>query len=87
MSSQQSAWYNTWDSEETTLGTNGGKQLGSLEGFTDVTADSKFEGLLLGSRLGLVNGIKLGTDKVTEIGLWDGELLGTRLGSITTWCI
>ena len=52
--------------EETTLGTYGGTELGSLEGFTDVTADSKFEGLLLGYRLGLGDGLKLGTDKVTK---------------------
>ena len=55
-------------SEETTLGTYCGTELVSLEGFTDVTADSKFEGLLLGSRLGLVDGLKLGTYKVTELG-------------------
>ena len=54
-------------SEETKLGTYGGTELGSLEGFTDIPADSKFEGLLLEYRLGLVNVIRLGTDKVTEI--------------------
>ena len=74
-------------SEETTLGTYGGTEIGSLEGFTDIPADSKFEGLLLGSRIGLIDGLKKGTDIVTKIGFWHGELLGTTIGSITTWCI
>ena len=52
-----------------------------------MTKDGKFDGLLLGPRLGLLYGLKLGTDEVTELGLWDRGLIGTTLGEITTWCI
>ena len=58
-----------WDTERTTLGTYDGTELGSLEGFTDGFADVKFDGLLMGARLVLVYGLKLGTYKVTELGL------------------
>ena len=45
-----------------------GTDLGSLEGFTDVTEDGKFDGLLLGARLGLVDRLNINMDKVTELG-------------------
>ena len=73
--------------EGPTLVTYDDTELGSLEGFTDETSHGKFEGLLLGARIGLFNRLKLGTYKVTEICFWDGQLLGTTLGAITTWCI
>ena len=42
---------------------------------------------MLGDRLGLVDGIKIDIEEVTELGFWDGKLLGTALGAITTWYI
>ena len=48
---------------------------------------ASLKGFFLGARLGLVDGLKLVTDEVTEIGFWDGKLIGTTLGAITTWCI
>ena len=55
------------DSEVPALGTYDDIELGSLEGFTDETSDGGFEGLLLGARLGLVDGLKIVTYKVTEL--------------------
>ena len=52
-----------------------------------MTKDSKFDGLLLGSRLVLLDVLKLGTEEVNELGLLDSELIVTTLGEITTWCI
>ena len=75
------------DAEGPTLFTYKDIKIGSLEGFTDGTADGKFNGLLLVARLGLGVGLKLGTYVVTELCFWDGTLVGTTLGSITTWCI
>ena len=51
--------------ESPTLGTYDDTELGSLEGFTDGTADVKSYGLLLVARLGLVYGLKIVTDGVT----------------------
>ena len=73
--------------EGPTLGTYDDTDLVSLEGFTDGTAGGKFDSLLLGARLELLDVINLGTEKVTELGFWYGRLLGTTLGAITTWCI
>ena len=75
------------DSEGPTLGTYDDIELESLERFTDGTTDGKFDSFLLGERLGLVDVLKLGTDKVTELGLWDVKLFGTTIGAIPTWCI
>ena len=61
--------------------------MGSLYGFTYGTADGKINVLLLGSRIVLVDGLKLGTEKVTELGVWDWKLLVTTFGSINTWYI
>ena len=61
--------------------------LRSLEGFTDGTEDGKFDGLLLGARLGLVDRLNINMDKVTELGFWGRKLFGTTLGVFPTWCI
>ena len=57
--------------------------LGSLEGFTDVTEDGNFDGLLLGARLGLVDRLKLNMDEVTELKFWSGKLIDTTLGTFS----
>ena len=74
-------------SEGPALGTYDDTELRSLEGFNDVTAYGKLDFLLMGARNGLLDGLKLGTDLVTEIGFWEGKLLGTTIGSILTWRI
>ena len=73
--------------EVPTLDIFDGTDLGSLEGFTDVTEDGKFDGLLLRARLGLVDKINLNMDKVTELGFWGRKLFVTTLGVFPTWCI
>ena len=75
------------DAEVPTLVTYDYTEIGSLEGCNDGNADVKFYGWLLVAILGLVVGIKLLTDGLTELGFWDGTLFGTTLGSIPTWCI
>ena len=55
-------------SEGPVLGTFDDTEIGSLESLTNGTSNGKFDGLLLGSRLGLVDGLKMVTDKVTELG-------------------
>ena len=75
------------DAEGTKLSTYDDKEIRSLEGFTYGTADVKFCALLLGSIIGLVDGIKIGTYEVIKLVFWDGKLLVTTLGAITTWCI
>ena len=47
------------------LGTYYDTYLGSLEGFTNGTADVKFDSLLLRAGLRVVDGLQLGTVEVT----------------------
>ena len=56
------------DAEGPTLGTYDDTEIRSLEGFTDGTAYVKFCALLMGFILVLVDGIKIGTDKVIKLG-------------------
>ena len=70
--------------EGPTLSTYKDIKIGSLEGFTDGTADVNFYVLLLGARLILVDGLKILTYKVTELGFWYGKLLGKTFGLIHT---